>query len=123
LTLKDGSLWLLDASDGEANGPRAPFKPVQFRKVRMEKPVAAYAGGATHAAGAGIHGPIGVVLTPDGEVWTWGMILGDPPTVRDKTIALAAKVATIFHLKVPPPDPDPIYRQQPWQLRNIPESQ
>lgn len=119
LTKKDGSLWLLDASDGEPNGPRSPFKPVRYRRIDFHKDYVAYAGGAVHAAAPGIHGPIGVVLTPDGEVWTWGMILGDPPSLKSRTRALAVRLGALFHLKIPPADPPPIYRQKPWQLRNI----
>ena len=78
LTKKDGSLWLMDASDGQPNGPRPPYKPVQFRRVELPKDVVAYAAGAAHAAAPGIHAPIGVALTREGEVWTWGMVLGDP---------------------------------------------
>ena len=81
LIKKDGSLWFMDASDGKPNGPRSPYPPVQFRRIEFHKDYVAYCAGATHAAAPGVHGPIGVILTRDGEVWTWGMVLGDPPTL------------------------------------------
>jgi len=119
LTRKDGSHWLLDASDGEPNGPRAPFKPVRFRHVEFEKEAVAYAGGAVHAAGAGIHGPIEVIVTREGEVWTWGMILGDPPTLKSRAQDVMTKIAGRFKSGLSPLDPPPVYRTKPWQLRNI----
>jgi len=61
--------------------------------------------------GSGVHGPIGVVLTRDGEVWTWGMILGDPPTMKARLAALEARIAGNFHFKIPAVDPEPVYRE------------
>lgn len=118
LTKKDGSLWLMDASDGQSNGPQSPYQPVRFRRVALQKDYVVYAGGAVHAASPGVHGPIGVVLTRDGEVWTWGMVLGDPPTLKSRSLALLASIANFFHLKTSSPDPPPVFREQPWRLRN-----
>jgi alpha-tubulin suppressor-like RCC1 family protein len=117
LTKKDGSLWFMDASDGKPNGPQSPFKPVRFRRVEFQKDYAAYAAGAVHAAAPGVHGPIGVVLTRQGEVWTWGMVLGDPPTLKSRSEALLAGVASLFS-KISPPAPPPVFREKPWQLRH-----
>jgi alpha-tubulin suppressor-like RCC1 family protein len=119
LTKKDGSLWFMDASDGKPNGPQAPFNPVQFRRIELQKDYVAYAAGAAHAAAPGMHGPIGVVLTRDGEVWTLGMILGDPRTLSSRLQSLASGFAAKFHFRIPAGDPDPVYRERPWQLRNI----
>jgi hypothetical protein len=119
LIKKDGSLWVMDASDSKPNGPRSPYQPVKFRRVEFQKDYVAYAAGAAHAAAPGVHGPIGVVLTRDGEVWTWGMILGDPPTMKARLAALAARIAGNFHFKIPVVDPEPVYREKPWQLRNV----
>lgn len=125
LIKKDGSLWLLDASQGRANGPSysamgmAPFNlPMQYRRVPYKNYYAAYAGGAVHAAAAGVHGPIGVVLTPEGEVWTWGMVMGDPPSFLGSLQAFASRIARFLHFNVSAPDPPPVYREKPWQLRN-----
>jgi hypothetical protein len=97
----------MDASEGKPNGPRTPYQPVQFRRIDFQKDYVEYAAGATHAAAPGINGPIGVVLTSNGEVWTWGMVLGDPRSFQSRAGALVAKIASSFHLKVPSPDPLP----------------
>ena len=109
LTKKDGSLWLMDASDGQPNGPRPPYKPLRFRRIEFQKPCLAYAGGAVHAAAPGDHRPIGVILTPDGEVWTWGMVLGDPPSFISYLSSRASRSYA----------PPPVLRERPWRLRNI----
>jgi hypothetical protein len=119
LAKKDGSLWLLDASQGKSNGPRPPYQPVQFRRIEFSCDCAAYAGGAVHGAAPGVHGPIGVALTPEGEVWTWGAVLGDPPTWKSRCQELAASVAGLFHVKVSPPEPNLVIRKKAWRLRNI----
>lgn len=120
LVKKDGSLWLMDASDGKPNGPRAPYQPVQFRRIEFQKKWAAYAAGAVHAAAPGVHGPIAVILTPDGEVWTSGMVMGDPPSLKDSWHVFEARIARLVHpgKAVPDPEPDPVYRDHPWQLQN-----
>jgi len=87
--------------------------------VEFEKEAVAYAGGAVHAAGAGIHGPIEVIVTREGEVWTWGMILGDPPTLKSRAQDVMTKIAGRFKSGLSPLDPPPVYRTKPWQLRNI----
>jgi alpha-tubulin suppressor-like RCC1 family protein len=118
LTRNDGSLWMMDASDGEPNGPRSPFKPPVFKRFEFPKTSAAYAAGAVHAAAPGVHGPIAVVLTPEGEVWTWGMILGDPPSMKRQLLELVAALARLLHLPTPQTDAPPVFRETPWQIRN-----
>jgi alpha-tubulin suppressor-like RCC1 family protein len=117
LTQKDGSMWLMDASDGQPNGPRSPYKPVRFRRVEFQKDYVTYAAGAVHAAAPGVHGPVAVVLTRDGEVWTWGMVLGDPPSLSGRFEAVLLKVGRFLHFKTTPPTPPPVFREKPWQLR------
>jgi alpha-tubulin suppressor-like RCC1 family protein len=119
LTKKDGSLWLMDASDGEPNGPRPPYKPVRFRRVELQKDVVAYAAGSAHAAAPGVHAPIGVVLTRDGEVWTWGLMLGDPRGLASKLEYRAVQLASRFGYKGEPPNARPVIRQTPWQLQHL----
>ncbi len=93
---------------------------MQFRQIPFAKDCAAYNAGALHAAAPGVHGPIGVILTPDGEVWTWGMVLGDPPTLKSRVEDLAARIFNNlgFKNKFSPGDPDPVFRERPWQLPN-----
>ncbi len=118
LIKKDGSLWLLDASEGKPNGPRTPYKPIEFLKAPFTNDYVAYAGGATHAEPAGIHGPIGVILKRNGEVWTWCMVLGDPPNIRHSSkMMLAGILRRLFpHSRVNDPEIDPEYSPNPWQL-------
>jgi alpha-tubulin suppressor-like RCC1 family protein len=68
LMKKDGSLWALDASDHRRIKPDAEYKPVIFQKINLHKDIVAFVGGGDN---------IGVVLTRDGEVWTWGNVLGE----------------------------------------------
>jgi hypothetical protein len=108
----------MDASDGQPNGPRTPYKPVQFRRVEFQKNYVAYAAGAVHAAAAGVHGPVAVVLARDGEVWTWGVVLGDPLSFKGRSQAVLFKIARFLHFKTGPPEPPPVFREKPWQLRS-----
>jgi alpha-tubulin suppressor-like RCC1 family protein len=117
LTKKDGSFWFMDASDSKPNGPRPPYKAVQFRRVELPSNVVAYTAGAAHAAAPGWHEPIGVALTRDGEVWTWGMVLGDPPSIKGTLQDCAIKLAALFHRKIQRDTP-PVVRKDPWQLRS-----
>jgi alpha-tubulin suppressor-like RCC1 family protein len=121
LIKRDGSLWLMDGSEGKENGPRTPYQQVQFRRIPFQKDYAVYAGGATHAAAPGVHGPIGVILTKDGEVWTWGMVLGDPLTLKGRLQALGVRIARKIHPgnKVSEPEAAPVYRNEMWRLRNM----
>ena len=68
LKKKDGSLWALDASDHRMVKPDSEYKPVKLREIDLHKDIAAYAAGGDN---------MGAVLTRDGEVWTWGNVLGE----------------------------------------------
>ncbi|GEM_PF-2572761 len=117
LIKKDGSLWYMDASAHNANWPSAPFQPVQFRCIEFPKEFVACAAGSAHAALPGVHGPISVMLTRDGEVWTEGMVLGDPLTFKNHLQNLAAKIGPVINRKIPRvTDPPPVYRNVPWRL-------
>jgi len=63
----NGSLWALDASEHRKVKPASEYKPVQLREINLRKDIVAFAAGGDN---------IGVVLTRDGEVWTWGNVLG-----------------------------------------------
>jgi hypothetical protein len=118
LIKKDGSLWFMDASEGKPNGPRTPYQSVEFRQIRFTKDYVAYAGGATHAPASGVRGPIGVILARDGEVWTWGMVLGDPRNLRNRLETIPATIAQriLPSRGITLPDPEPVYVSDPWQL-------
>lgn len=98
LRKKDGSLWALDASEHRIMKSASSYKPISPRKIDFHKEIAAYAAGGDN---------VGVILTPDGEVWTWGNVLGELSSkdywVNDKQSFPKSKVI-----------------DQPWQILNIP---
>ncbi|MDB6033278.1 MAG: regulator of chromosome condensation [Verrucomicrobiales bacterium] len=98
LTKKDGSLWALDASD-HSKGLKTP-KPAEFRKINLRKEIVAF--GTTGRDG------MGAALTRDGEVWTWGAVLGEYKPVRPNAKDIVY---------------EPVLRKEPWLLPNIPPSQ
>jgi RNA polymerase sigma factor (sigma-70 family) len=68
LMKKDGSLWALDASDHRHIKPDAEYAPVSLRKIDLNKDIVSFGAGGDS---------IGVALTRDGEVWTWGEVAGE----------------------------------------------
>jgi RNA polymerase sigma factor (sigma-70 family) len=70
LRKKDGSLWALDASEHRTIKSPNAYKLILPRKINFNKDVVAYAAGGDNT---------GIILTPDGEVWTWGNVLGEHP--------------------------------------------
>ncbi len=114
LIKQDGSLWSMNAAHTQPNGPLGGSS-AQFQLVDFHQAYAAYTAAGAHAAASGVHGPLGVILTPDGQVWTSGMVLGDPPTFKSRLEGAAAKLLRKFNRKIPDPDPDPIYRDEPWR--------
>ena len=68
LRKKDGSLWVLDASEHRTVKSDKDYKPLAFRKIDFPKDIAAFAAGGDN---------IGIVLSGDGEVWTWGRVIGE----------------------------------------------
>lgn len=67
LRKKDGSLWAMDASDHRTVKPDAEYKPIQFRKIDLNKDIVAYVSGSDN---------IGLTITRAGEVWAWGNVMG-----------------------------------------------
>jgi alpha-tubulin suppressor-like RCC1 family protein len=119
LVKKDGSFWLMDATDGEPNGPVYLHVTVRIERIDLRKDIVAFTAGAAHAAAPGVHAPIGVAVTRDGEVWTWGLMLGDPRVLGDKLRLSAIKLANRFGYKGRPPNAKPVIRQSPWQLQHL----
>ena len=70
LKKKDGSFWALDGSELRTGKPAPEIKPFKFKKLDLPKDIVAYAAGNDN---------LGVVLTRNGEVWTWGNVLGQHP--------------------------------------------
>jgi alpha-tubulin suppressor-like RCC1 family protein len=119
LTKKDGSLWLMDASDFDVNLRHGPSKAVRFRQIELRKDVVAYTAGVAHITAPGGHLPIGAALTRDGEVWTWGMVLGDPRSLGNRLAYRAIRLVNRLGYKGRPPDAAPIIRQTPWRLPHL----
>ena len=119
LTKKDGSFWLMDAADFDPNGPNRANKTVRFRPLEMPKEAVAFTAGAAHGAGPGVHGPIAVAVTPGGEVWTCGLMLGDPLTLADRLGFQAITLANHFGYKGQPGNPSPVIRPTPWRLPHV----
>jgi alpha-tubulin suppressor-like RCC1 family protein len=101
LRKKDGSLWSLDASEHRTIKPDAAYKPLTFQKIEWHKDIAAFAAGGDN---------IGVILTTDGEVWTWGRVIGEfsPKDYRGPNGQSA--------------DPIPKVIKKPWQLTILDEA-
>jgi RNA polymerase sigma factor (sigma-70 family) len=68
LRKQDGSLWALDASEHRWVKPASQYKPLKVRPLHWPRDIAAYTAGSDN---------IGIVLTSDGEVWTWGDVIGE----------------------------------------------
>ena len=101
LRKKDGSLWALDASEHRRVKPDSEYKPIPLRKINLQKDIVAFTAGGDN---------IGVVLTRDGEVWTWGRVDGE----HSPKDYFGPKGKQLF----------PKFRiiDAPWQLLNIDSS-
>jgi alpha-tubulin suppressor-like RCC1 family protein len=100
LKKRDGSFWVLDA---RSTGP------VLIKRIELPADVVAFgAGGGAFA-----------VVTKSGEVWTWGMVLGQP-TVKNRVQQFLAPWCWKIGWKVSwGVRPEPSFREQPWQLQNL----
>jgi alpha-tubulin suppressor-like RCC1 family protein len=105
LSKKDGSLAVIQAESGPI------IKPLQVMPLSLRKDIVAF-------AGMGNRRPVTVVLTRDGEVWTWGRILGEDIPANPSLQSLA-KFARRFHLQVDWGESKPVFHDEPWQLPNI----
>ncbi len=98
LRKKNGSLWALDASEHRMIKPAPKYKPIPLRPINFNKDIATYAAGGDN---------IGIILTPDGEVWTWGNVIGEH-SPKD-----------FFGPNYKRLDPKYKVIDQPWQVSNI----
>lgn len=105
LKKKDGSLWALDAS--EYSVVKASYKPVKLTPIKLQKDIVAFG-----AAGRGV---TGIALTREGEVWTWGKVLGEYTPAYPKLQSLATRMGWKTHRF----DRKPVIREEPWQLPNM----
>jgi RNA polymerase sigma factor (sigma-70 family) len=102
LRKRDGSLWALDASEHRTVKPPSSYKPVALKKINFNKDIAAYAAGGDN---------IGIILTPDGEVWTWGNVLGE----HSFSDYFGSHPHEVFFPKIR-------IINKPWQVSNIDDS-
>ena len=100
LRKKDGSLWALDASDHRTIKAPDQYKPIKFQKINLNKDIVAYVASGDD---------MGVALTRDGEVWTWGKVIGEH-SPKD-----------FWGPHNQPLDPKYKVVEKPWQLRNVTE--
>jgi alpha-tubulin suppressor-like RCC1 family protein len=68
LKKKDGSFWAFNSHELRAVKPASENKPPEFLKLDLPKNIVAFAAGGYN---------IGVVLMREGEVWTWGNVMGE----------------------------------------------
>jgi alpha-tubulin suppressor-like RCC1 family protein len=101
LRKKDGSLWALDASEHRMIKSPTSYKPIAPKKINFQKDIAAYAAGGDN---------ISVLLTPDGEVWTWGRVLGE---LLPKDYGSSGRQLFPKHEVI----------EKPWQVANIDSSE
>ena len=94
---QDGSLWALDASEHHIVKPDSAYHPIKLQKLNFNHTPAAFVAGGND---------IGVILTPDGEFWTWGTVIGEH-TQKD-----------YFGPNGQNLDPKMKVINQPWQVSN-----
>ncbi|HLX68666.1 MAG TPA: sigma-70 family RNA polymerase sigma factor [Verrucomicrobiae bacterium] len=98
LRKKDGSLWAIDASEHRIVKADLAYQPIKVGKIDWQKDIAAYAAGGDD---------IGVILTRDGEVWTWGRVIGQ--------FSKADYRGPDGHIA----NPKPTIITKPWQVTNV----
>jgi RNA polymerase sigma factor (sigma-70 family) len=98
LRKKDGSLWALDASEHRQVKPDSQYQPVKLRKLDLPADIVAFTAGGDN---------IGLLLTRDGQVWTWGTVIGE----HSPKDYWGPKRQSI--------DPELRVVEHPWQLSNI----
>src|SRR6185437_8909056 len=92
----DGSLWALDASEHRIVKPAASYAPLKTEKIDWNSDIAAYAAGGDN---------IGIILSSNGEVWTWGRAIGEF-SQKDYLGQKNGKYG----------EPKPTIVQKPWRL-------
>jgi alpha-tubulin suppressor-like RCC1 family protein len=101
LEKKDGSLWEM------RNKSSPSTKPLQLTRIDLNKHWVAFNGNGRV--------PLGAIITDDGEVWTWGRVLGEN-TPEHKTLQSLARLLRQVHVHVDWGDSQPMIRTTPWVL-------
>lgn len=118
LTKQDGSLWALDDAQDQAgkrmHNPAWKMQTVTPTPIKLPAPVVAFAGS---------YGGTGVALLSNGEVWTWGRVLGRPSirlTLERGVGGLLRGLGIRSKLGQTQGRLDGVRRSEPWQLANEP---
>jgi len=116
LMKQDGSLWalddVLDQRGKRIGNPAGKIQSVPLRNINLQKDIVAFCGGRHR---------LGVAVTRDGEVWTWGWALGQqgPATAIVQALSQFLNRAGVRN-KWGQGRPDPVIHPEPWQLPNVP---
>lgn len=102
LSKKDGSLWALSAASDDSARPL--LKPLNFGKE-----VVAFGGFSSRW-------PVGVLVMSDGEVRTWGRVLGES-TPANPFLQMLAKLVGRFGYRVDWGESKPVIRKEVWRLK------
>lgn len=114
LTKQDGSLWalddVLDQRGKRLADPNWKMQPVPLRCIALRQDIMAFAGGRCR---------LGVALTKEGEVWTWGLALGQ----QSRTTTLLQGFSKLLNRvgvknKWGQAQPIPVMHLDPWRLPN-----
>ena len=113
---RDGSLWalddVLDQRGKRLGNPAWKMQPVPLRRIGIQKDIVAFSGGRHR---------LGVAVTRDGEVWTWGWALGQQSPAAAVVQALSQFLNRAgVRNKWGQGRPDPVIHPEPWQLSNLP---
>ena len=110
LTKRDGSLWalddVLDQRGKRLGNPAWKMQPVIPRRIGLPKDIVAFAGGRHK---------LGVALTRDGEVWTWGWALAQRSPLDAMLQNLSGFLA---RAGIKTRSPEPVLLSKPWRLPN-----
>lgn len=112
LMKKDGALWalddFLDQRSKRLGNPAWKMQPVQPRRIGIPGEVVAFAGGRHR---------LGVAVTRNGEVWTWGWAMGhrSPGQAFVEGLSRALNSAGIRN-RWAQGQWDPVMRDKPWRL-------
>ncbi len=116
LMKQDGSLWalddVLDQRGKRLGNPAWTMQPVPLRRIALQKDIVAFAGGRRR---------LGVALTRDGGVWTWGWTLGQRtwPTAGMQSLSRLLNRVGIRN-RWGQRRSSPVIHPEPWQLPNVP---
>src|SRR6266516_5620553 len=105
LLKKDGSLWAMQLRNVTIGSPP---EPLQLTRVDVGKDLMAFGAGQGHDA-------FGVALTREGEVWTWGKVLGEHTPDHPNLQSLAKLIGWSTHRF----ESKPVTRDNPWLLPDL----